>query len=325
MSFLPSEIDPVYVIYLFVALAAGLFVEGIYLLFFNSRSYRKNINRRLKLMDGQPDRENVLVQLRRERGLTGGGDYRLPLIAINRLILQSGLMLGIGKFAIYVGVVALFAFGLVMTTQGDFLEAFGAALLCCTALPYLVLRIKRGRRQKAFGAQFPDALDIIVRSLRAGHPVPIAITMVAREMPDPIGSEFGTVADEITYGADLETGMRNLYFRIGQDDLPLFVTAVAIQTSTGGNLGEILENLSAVIRQRFKMRRKIRALASEGRASAMILSSLPILMFLVIQVITPDFYASAWHEDLTKICLAAAGGWMAIGNFIMYRMVNFRI
>ncbi len=107
-------------------------------------------------------------------------------------------------------------------------------------LPYLVLRFLRGRRQKAFGAQFPDALDMIVRSLRAGHPVPIAITMVAREMPDPIGSEFGIVADEITYGADLETALRNLYFRVGQDDLPLFVTAVAIQGSTGGNLGEIL-------------------------------------------------------------------------------------
>jgi tight adherence protein B len=119
--------------------------------------------------------------------------------------------------------------------------------------------------------------------------------------------------------------MRNLYFRLGQDDLPLFVTAVAIQGSTGGNLGEILENLSAVIRERFKMRRKIRSRASEGRASASILSSLPILMFLVIQVITPQFYASVWSYDITKIALAIAGGWMLIGNFIMYRMVNFRI
>jgi tight adherence protein B len=322
---IPFEIDPVYVIYLFVALAAGLFVEGVYLLFFNARSYRKNINRRLNLMDNQPDREGVLVQLRRERGLSTAGDYRLPLVALNRLILQSGLTVGVGKLAIYVSVGAMFAFGLVMATRGDMLEAFGAVLFCCTLLPLMVLKFKRGRRQKKFGAQFPDALDIIVRSLRAGHPVPIAIAMVAREMADPIGSEFGIVADEITYGADLETGMRNLYFRVGQDDLPLFVTAVAIQSSTGGNLGEILENLSAVIRERFKMRRKIRALASEGRASAMILSSLPILMFLVIQVITPDFYASVWHEDLTKICLAAAGGWMLTGNFIMFRMVNFRI
>jgi tight adherence protein B len=319
------DVDPLYVIYLFVALAAGLFAEAIYLLFFNTRSYRKNVNRRLKLLEGQPDREGVMVQLRRERGLDTAGNYRLPLVALNRLILQSGLKIGVVKFAIYLIVLALFAFGLVMATRANLLEAFGAAAFCCTLLPLLLLKIKRGRRQKQFGAQFPDALDIIVRSLRAGHPVPIAITMVAREMADPVGSEFGTVADEITYGADLETAMRNLYFRIGQDDLPLFVTAVAIQSSTGGNLGEILENLSAVIRQRFKMRRKIKALASEGRASAMILSSLPIVMFLVIQVITPEFYASVWHEDLTKIGLGAAGTWMLIGNFIMFKMVNFKI
>jgi tight adherence protein B len=322
MSF---EIDPVYFVYLFVALAAGLAFEAVYLLFFNTRSYRKNINRRLRLMADEPDRENMLAQLRRERGLSRGGDYQLPLVALNRLILQSGLTMGVTKLAIYIGVSALFAFGAVYMLRNDLLEAFGVAVFCCTLLPLFVLKVMRGRRQKKFGAQFPDALDIIVRSLRAGHPVPVAIGMVAREMPDPIGSEFGIVADEITYGADLETGMRNLFFRIGQEDLPLFVTAVAIQGSTGGNLGEILENLSAVIRERFKMRRKIKALAAEGRASAMILSSLPILMFLVIQVITPDFYASVWHEDITKIALAIAGSWMGMGNLIMYRMVNFRI
>jgi tight adherence protein B len=119
--------------------------------------------------------------------------------------------------------------------------------------------------------------------------------------------------------------MRNLFFRVGGDDLPLFVTAVAIQGSTGGNLGEILENLSSVIRQRFKMRRKIRALAAEGRASALILSSLPIGMFVAINLLVPDFYASVWKENMTKIALVLAGGWMGIGNFIMYRLVNFRI
>ena len=217
------------------------------------------------------------------------------------------------------------SFAAAWIARGSALEALLIALFCGIALPYLVLRILRGRRQKVFGAQFPDGLDMIVRSLRAGHPVPIAITMVAREMRDPIGSEFGIVADEITYGADLETALRNLYFRIGQDDLPLFVTAVAIQGSTGGNLGEILENLSGVIRQRFKMRRKIRALAAEGRASALILSSLPIAIFLMIQIVAPDFYAGVWNEDITKTALMVAGTWMGIGNFIMYRLVNFRI
>jgi tight adherence protein B len=318
-------LDPIYFVYLFVALAAGLSVEAIYLLFFTSRSYRKNINRRLKLMEHQPDREGMLVQIRRDRGLTMGGDYRLPLVSLNRLILQSGVTVGLPRLATYIAIGALFAFAAVMFLRNDWLEALGAAAFACTGLPLLVLRIKRGRRQKAFGAQFPDALDIIVRSLRAGHPVPIAITMVAREMADPIGSEFGIVADELTYGADLETAMRNLYFRVAQEDLPLFVTAVAIQSTTGGNLGEILENLSAVIRDRFKMRRKIRALAAEGRASAMILSSLPVAIFCIVLLVAPDFYASVWHQDITKIGLGIAGCWMALGNFIMYRMVNLRI
>jgi len=194
-----------------------------------------------------------------------------------------------------------------------------------TLLPLMVLRWLRSRRQNKFAAQFPDALDIIVRSLRAGHPVPVAVNMVGREMGDPIGSEFGIVTDEITYGADLETAMRNLYARIGSDDLPLFVTAVAIQGSTGGNLGEILQNLSGVIRQRFKMRRKIRALAAEGRASAMILSALPIGIFFVILWLVPDFYGSVWDVPLTKELVGAASVWMAIGNLIMFRMVNFKI
>jgi tight adherence protein B len=319
------DFDPIYLIYFLVAVSVALFVEGMYLLVFSGTSYRKNVNRRLKLLKDEPNRENILVQLRKERGLTGAGNYRAGLEFLNRLVLQSGLTMGLGKLFTVVGLGAVAAFGFGFFFRRDLVEALLIALFCGTVLPYLVLRFLRGRRQKAFGAQFPDGLDVIVRSLRAGHPVPVAINMVAREMKDPIGSEFGVVVDEITYGADLETALRNLYFRIGQDDLPLFVTAVAIQGSTGGNLGEILENLSGVIRQRFKMRRKIRALASEGRASAMILSSLPIGIFIIIQVISPNFYSSVWDEDITKTALALAGAWMVLGNFIMFRMVNFKI
>ncbi len=322
MSF---DFDPIYLVYLLVAASAGLFVEGVYLLCFAGASYRQNVNRRLKLLKDQPDRENVLVQLRRERGLTSAGNYSLSFVNLNLLVLQSGLTIGIKKLSMIIVSVAVMSFIVGLILRGNPLEALLIALFCGIVLPYLCLRILRGRRLKQFGAQFPDALDMIVRSLRAGHPVPIAITMVAREMRDPIGSEFGIVADEITYGSDLESALRNLYFRIGQDDLPLFVTAVAIQGSTGGNLGEILENLSGVIRERFKMRRKVRALASEGRASALILSSLPIMVFLVIQVVAPDFYAQIWDEEITKKALAVAATWMGLGNFIMYRLVNFRI
>jgi tight adherence protein B len=322
MSF---EFDPIYLIWILVAASAGLFVEGIYLLCFSGASYRKNVNRRLRLLKDEPNRENLLVELRRERGLTRSGGYSIRFEWFSRLLLQSGLRMGMGKLLTIMATGALLAYGVAFFMWRDLLEALLIGVFCGTALPYLVLRFLRGRRQKAFGAQFPDALDMIVRSLRAGHPVPIAINMVAREMPDPVGTEFGIVTDEITYGADLESALRNLYFRVGQDDLPLFVTAVAIQGSTGGNLGEILQNLSAVIRDRFKMRRKIRALAAEGRASALILSSLPIAIFAVIQVVSPDFYAGVWNEDLTKQALMVAGSWMGLGNFIMYRLVNFRI
>jgi tight adherence protein B len=319
------DFDPIYLIYVLVAASAGLFAEGIYLLCFTGATYRNNVNRRLKLLKDQPDRESILVQLRRERGLTGAGNYSLRSINLNQLVLQSGLTMGIGRLATFVAVGAVIAFVAGMIVRGSLVQALVIALFCGLILPLLVLRFLRNRRQKKFGAQFPDGLDMIVRSLRAGHPVPVAISMVAREMQDPIGSEFGILADEITYGADLESGLRSLYFRVGQDDLPLFVTAVAIQGTTGGNLGEILQNLSTVIRERFKMRRKIRALAAEARASALILSSLPIMIFAAIQFVTPEFYASVWDEDITKKTLALAGGWMMVGNFIMYRLVNFKI
>jgi tight adherence protein B len=319
------DFDEIYLIYIFAAVSAVLLFEAVYLLFFSKASYRTRVNRRLILMKDKPDRESILVQLRRERGLTGGGDYRLPMIGLNQLVLQSGLTLGFGMLAAIVTGCALLAFAAALVVRGEVIEAVLAAAFAGVVMPFMVLRFLRSRRQKKFGAQFPDSLDIIVRSLRAGHPVPIAISMVAREMADPIGSEFGIVSDEITYGADLESALRNLFFRVGTDDLPLFVTAVAIQGSTGGNLGEILENLSGVIRQRFKMRRKIRALAAEGRASALILSSLPIAIFLIIQVVAPNFYGSVWHQDVTMKALMIAGTWMGIGNFIMYRMVNFRI
>lgn len=320
-----SNFNSIYLFYIFIGLSAAMFAEGVYLLVYSNASYRKKINRRLKVMSAKTDRESVLVQLRRERGLTSGGDYRLPMINLNQLLLQSGLSIGLGRLILLIllGMVAMFI--AVMVLNGRPSYALVATLVGGIVLPPLVLRILRSRRQKKFGAQFPDGIDIIVRSLRAGHPVPIAIAMVAKEMPDPIGTEFGIVSDELTYGSDLETAMRNLYFRVGTDDLPLFVTAVAIQRSTGGNLGEILENLSSVIRERFKMRRKIRALAAEGRASALILSSLPIGLFAVIQFLVPNFYASVWDHTLTKIALTLAGCWMGVGNFIMYRMVNFRI
>ena len=247
MSF---DIDPIYLIYAAARrLGRVLFAEGVYLLFFSGASYRNNVNRRLHCCaTTSPTARASWSSCARARADRGRRLSACRLVALNRLSCSPACTLGLGKLvAVLRASAAVIAFAGV---TGDprrrcSRRCSSALVLPATLLPFWCCAIMRGRRQKRFGAQFPDALDIIVRSLRAGHPVPVAITMVAREMPDPIGTEFGIVADEITYGADLETAMRNLYFRVGQDDLPLFVTAVAIQGSTGGNLGEILENLSA--------------------------------------------------------------------------------
>jgi tight adherence protein B len=322
---MPFELDTPTLVVICAAISVVLFAEAVYLLGFSTASYRSRVNRRLKLSEKQPDREAILVQLRRERGLTSDGLLRFGMQWFNRLLLESGMTNG----AMILGIVALFAGGMmffgVLRFRDDMIEAGGAALLAALLCPLLMLVFKRKRRHAKFAAQFPDAMDIIVRSLRAGHPVPVAVGLVAQELPDPIGTEFGIAADEITYGADVETAMRNLYFRVGQEDLPLFVTAVAIQGSTGGNLSEILSNLSSVIRLRFKMRRKIKALAAEGKFSAIFLSGLPVAVFFLINLMTPDFYGSIIQYDITKWGLGLAASWMLGGNIVMYKMCNFRI
>jgi tight adherence protein B len=322
---MPFELDTPTLIVICTAISVVLFAEAVYLLGFSTASYRSNVNRRLKISKNQPDREAILIQLRRERGLTAGGGLRVGMQWFNRLLLESGMTRGLLTLSLIGAVAGFAAFAAMFKLRGDMLEAGGAALFAAVLFPLVTLLFKRKRRHGKFAEQFPDAMDIIVRSLRAGHPVPVAIGLVAQEMADPMGTEFGIAADEITYGADVETAMRNLYFRVGQEDLPLFVTAVAIQGSTGGNLSEILSNLSSVIRQRFKMRRKIRALAAEGKFSALFLSGLPVAVFLLLNVMTPDFYGSVIKYDVTKWGLGLAAAWMMGGNIFMYKMCNFKI
>ena len=321
MSF---EIDPLYVFYAFAAIGAVLAAEALYLLLHSRNSYRSGVNRRLQISSSETNREKVLVQLRRERGLSTAGGYFLPLAAFSRLIVQSGVRIDPWRIGPMLALFAVGGAGAVYFWRGELIEAVGAALGAVLLLPLAALMFFRRRRRKAFAAQFPEAIDIIVRSLRAGHPTPVAIAMVARELPDPVGTEFGIMADEITYGSELEGALRTLMGRVGHEDLPLFVTSVSIQASTGGNLSQILDNLSKVIRERFKMRRKIRGLAAEGRASALILNITPFAVFALINGIAPDFYGETWSHPMTKIGLGGALVWMGVGNLIMRQMINFK-
>jgi tight adherence protein B len=313
----------IYVIYAAAALTGIMIAEAFYLLYAGSKDRRTAINRRMKLQEKKISQEQVLIQLRKERGLEGRS-FLFSLDRYRTLRIQSGLTMPMTRFLTITSGVALalvfaaFVYGLPLL--------IGVAIfpVLCLIIPIQVLKFRRNRRHKIFGVQLPEALELITRSLKAGHPVPVAIAMVSREMPDPIGTEFGVVADEVTYGSDLVSALHNLYERVGQEDLPLFVTAVSIQTSSGGNLREILDGLSATIRDRGKLKRKVRAISTEGRMSAYILTAVPCLLACGIMVLMPHFYTSVWNEPMTWYLLGGSVVWLLLGNAMMFKMSNFK-
>ena len=305
--------------------AVFLLLETVFVGIARRRRERGEINSRLRVMAQTGDGEEALVELRRRRGLTAEGAYQLPFHAFNRLLLQSGTSISPNLLLATMGGLTLISGMLVYQLSYLLPVALAAAGMVGVLLPVLVLVIRRARRLKQFEGQLPEAIDVMVRSLRAGHPVPVAVAMVAREMPDPIGTEFGMVSDEMTYGMDLETAMSNMGVRAGQSDLAMLVVAVSIQAKTGGNLAEILTNLSRMVRERAKMRRKIHALSSEGRFSAIALSIIPLMIYGIVMASAPSYYTDVRDDALFMPAVYLGFFLWACGVVIMRKMVNFKI
>ncbi|RUV33246.1 type II secretion system F family protein [Mesorhizobium sp. M7A.F.Ca.MR.148.00.0.0] len=320
---MPTGQALLYFIYMLAAASVILAGEALYLSFAGRRSRSMAVNRRLKRLAGDVPAEQTLQGLLRERGLTDSGDFLFGMVWLNRLYTQSGITGNPLTFA-----ATFLLVGLAMALLMAFLFNFSTLaslifLVVGLVLPLLVLRRARNKRIQKFAKQLPDALDMIVRSLRAGHPASIAIGLVAREMPDPLGTEFGIVSDEITFGLSIEQAVRKLSQRVGFEGLQLLSVSLSIQAKTGGNLTEILSNLSSVLRERQKLRMKIRALSAEGRVSAWVISLFPLVMFLILQIISPSYYGGVWHDELIFPIFTLFGLLALLGDFIMYRMVNF--
>lgn len=313
----------IYLIYAGAALTGIMIAEAVYLLYAGRNDRRAAINRRMKLQEKKISQEQVLMQLRKERGLDGGSSF-LSLERFRTLRAQSGLVTPLPRFLTTTSGIALVIAFVAIWYGLPTLYALAALPVLCLVIPLMALKFLRRRRHKMFGMQLPEALELITRSLKAGHPVPVAISMVAREMPDPIGTEFGVVADEVTYGADLVSALHSMYSRVGHEDLPLFVTAVSIQNSSGGNLREILDGLASTIRERGKLRRKVKAISTEGRMSAYILTAVPALLMAAILVLMPQYYSEVWNEPFTWYLLGGSIAWLMLGNAIMFKMSNFR-
>ncbi len=315
--------NSIYLVYALAAVATIMVVETVFLLLSGQSAKREAVNRRMRLSSEKNNQREVLQLLRKERG-TDGNWRAMGVAWLRQLRAQSGMRMALGRFLMTTTAISIAAGALVMFKGLPSYAAAGVAFVLILLMPVLVMRSMRKRRLKVFGSQLPEALELITRGLKAGHPVPVAVGMVGREMPDPIGSEFGMVADEITYGSDLVSALQAMHKRVGHEDLPLFVTAVGIQSTSGGNLREILDGLSTTIRGRGKLRRKIRAISVEGRISAYILTAVPVLLMTVVLVFMPDYYNPVWGEPLTWYLLAFSVFWTVLGNVIMFKMANFK-
>lgn len=315
--------NQLWIVYSLIFGAVLLGVRALYGLLIRARLENKIINRRLALGSELADPMQVLEVLRRERGLGSLGDASL-LKPFETLVMQTGLQLTptrIGTWA--VGLVMLFYFPLALRIGFGLLPLL-IAVLAALVTGFLVLRWVRARRIAKFSEQLPEALDIVVRGLRAGHPFRASIGLVARELADPIGTEFGILLDEISFGLDQQRAIEHLRARVGQEDLSFMAISVNIQNETGGNLAEVLHRLSRLLRGRATLRLKVRSLSSEGRLSGIFLSASPFILFLVINLISPDYFSQLKGSSLLEPALAGGFLLLAIGNYMIYRMVNFR-
>ena len=268
--------------------------------------------------------ESLLALMRHDRGLSQEGRLRSLNYQIGRAVLQSGLPLG--SYGIY-GIMAISGLTIsilayVLKGSGLFSLLFGLAALI---LPILVVIFVRNRRRNKATRQLPESLDVIIRSLKAGHPVPVALSLVGSEMADPIGTEFAMASDEVSFGGTVSSAVQRMADRVGQEDFDLFAAMIRLQEKTGGNLAELLESNAATIRSRQRMRLKIRAASSEGRASALILNAAPICLFFIIKIIAPDFYGDVEGNPIMTYGFWGVAIWMIIGNVIMNRMINFKM
>jgi tight adherence protein B len=312
----------VFLILVFAAVfTAGQALFGL----FTVARQKRQVNLRLKVSEKVEGVSALVMELRKQRGLSSDGKKVGRLRWLSDLIVASGLNYEPRKWAMMAlgaGVAAAIAVALPLKHP---LLAAPAGLVVALIGPIVVLKHKAKARHKALGLQLPQALEIIVRSLEAGHPVPTAVALVGREMADPAGTEFGMVADEIAYGATLAQAIERMSERCQHADVDLFAATIRLQERAGGNLTGLLKLNASTVRERQKMRLKIQAASSEGRASAMILTAAPIIVMVFINLTSPHFYGDVIDKPAVKIGLVLIATWLVIGNLVMRRMIDMRI
>ncbi|MDP3853264.1 type II secretion system F family protein [Phenylobacterium sp.] len=319
---MPVDVSTVYLILVFAAVfAAAQAAIGLG----RTAQQKRKVNRRLVLAERTNGIAELVVELRKQRGLNAAGDAKGGWAWLSALIVRSGVPYDARRWLLAITGAAVVGGGLGFLVAKTIVAVPIAAVIAAVGAPIFYLKFMAARRAKALGNQLPQGLEIIVRSLEAGHPVPTAIALVGREMADPIGSEFGMAADEIAYGATLEQAVERMSLRCQHPDVDLFAATVRLQERAGGNLTGLLKLNANTVRERQRMRLKIKAASSEGRVSATILSSAPLVAAGAITIMAPDFYGEVIHEPFIQMGLGGFAVWIVIGNLIMRKMVAMRI
>jgi len=239
---------------------------------------------------------------------------------------RTGKEISLGEFLL----INALAFGVTYLIFAKLVEwapmgAFFMSVFIGLGLPHFIIGYMGNKRIKKFLANFPEAIDTMCRGLRSGLPVSESIAAVGREMPDPVGIEFSRISDGVRLGKSLESSMWEVTRRVDAPEFRFLIIAMAIQRETGGNLAETMGHLADLIRKRRQLRLKIRAMSSEAKASAMIIGSMPFIMFTLLSVVSSDYTSILLHENRGRVLLGIGFFWMSMGWFIMMKMISFEL
>ncbi|MXP25728.1 pilus assembly protein TadB [Altererythrobacter indicus] len=261
----------------------------------------------------------------RRAKVKGGSSANSRAKALQLRLKRAGKDWTLNQYAYVSGGIALVVALLAYLQTGALFLSLLLGILFGAGIPHMVVNRLINKRLDNFIVKFPDAIDLIVRGLRAGLPVAETLMVISSEIPGPVGEEFRTVTEKMKIGRTMEEALQETANKLALPELQFFVITLAIQRETGGNLGETLANLSDVLRKRAQMKLKIRAMSSESKASAYIVGSLPFFVFIMIWFVNPNYVGGFFTDDPLIVTGLGAMIWMAIGAFIMAKMVSFEI
>jgi len=321
------SINGEFIVYALIFVAVLVLVEGIYLTVFGkSISLNSKVNRRLDMLEKGGGREQVFEQLRKEMAQHLKSSS-IPLYSIlarraqraNIAFSPFQLML----LMVVLGVIAFIGLTVGTTTSTPVRAAISVGMGIGSVFVWINNKAKK--RMAMMDEQLPDAVELMVRSLRVGHPFTSTLAIVAKEIPDPLGTEMGMIADEATYGRDVGEALKDMAERIEMQDLRFLAVAVTIQQTSGGNLAEILHGLSKVIRSRFKLFRQVKAITAEAKWSGSFLSGFPLLALIGINIAKPDYYDVVMETPYFVPACLVVGVFLIANIIVMKILVNIKV